>query len=128
MYEHYRTFLEVRMPRPYEALADDAHAQWRWLTGGSTPSGGRFVNVVPYLEEALRRNADFRILVAGGCFDLATPLFGAENAMAELRLGTDRVTFAGYRSGHMLYLQGDVRREFLEDVRRFVAAEPRPNP
>jgi carboxypeptidase C (cathepsin A) len=120
MHDHNRTFLGVRMDEPYRAFNSDASRQWSWLSGAKPPSGGRFATVVPYLGQALRRNAEFRILMASGYYDLATPFFAAENALSEMGLVPKRIEYVQYRSGHMLYLQDDIREQFLSDVRRFI--------
>ena len=114
----------VRTDRTYMPLK--TIDSWNWLTETKTPSGGSYVNVVPYLGRAMRHNKDLRVLVACGYYDLATPFFGAENALSQDGLAHDRIAFTYYEVGHMIFVHEPSRVLLLDDVRRFVAgAAPR---
>ncbi|MEM1214343.1 MAG: carboxypeptidase [Bacteroidota bacterium] len=77
------------------------------------------------LRQAMAQNPYLHVLVQSGYYDGATTYFQAKHTMAQLDLSgrlTDRLSFKGYRSGHMMYL----RREDLEnannDLRQFIQA------
>jgi carboxypeptidase C (cathepsin A) len=94
--------------------------KWDWRVGGARPNGGRYVNTIPYLGRAMRRNTDMKILVPSGYYDFATPFFGAENALAERGIPQDRVEFSYFEAGHMMYLQDESRTRFLNEIREFI--------
>ena len=94
--------------------------KWDWREGGARPNGGRYVNTIPYLGRAMRRNADLKILVPSGYYDFATPFFGAENALAERGIPQDRVKFSYFEAGHMMYLHDESRTRFLNEIREFI--------
>lgn len=113
--------LGVRMGRPYvpkTSLKDS----WNWLLQEKAPNGGGYINVVPYLARSMRHNKDLRVLVASGYYDLATPFFGAENALSQDGLAHERIAYAYYEVGHMIFLHEPSRVRFLGDVRQFIQA------
>jgi carboxypeptidase C (cathepsin A) len=114
------TDLGVRMDRPYVSLR--TIEEWNWLLEARTPNGGGYVNVVPFLGRAMRRNKDMRVLLASGYYDLATPFFGAENALSQDGLVHDRILYTYYEAGHLLHLHEPSRVALLNDVRRFIQA------
>jgi carboxypeptidase C (cathepsin A) len=117
---HMRDYFGVEMDRSYTTSGREASSHWNWLLTERAPNGGRFVNVVPYLGRAMRRNKDLRVLVPSGYFDFATPFFGAENALAEDGCVPERIRFSYYQAGHMMYLHDPSRAALLRDVREFL--------
>ena len=113
--------LGVRMERPYLPLASIIDS-WKWLLQEKAPNGGGYINVVPYLGRAMRHNQDLRVLVVSGYYDFATPFFGAENALSEDGLVHERIAYAYYEVGHMIFLHEPSRVRFLSDVRQFIRA------
>ncbi|GER07712.1 peptidase S10 [Iodidimonas muriae] len=118
--DYFQTDLGVRMDRPYFASSPDAFRKWDWKLGDRAPNGGRFINVVPQIGQAMRYNKDMRVLVSAGYFDFATPFFGAENALSEVGLVPERIHYDYYRAGHMMYLHDESRDQFLKDIRAFI--------
>lgn len=112
--------LGVSMPRPYEAMADSILKSWNWLLEEKYPSGGGFLNVVPRLGRAMRRNQEMRVLAAMGYFDLATPFFGAENALTQFDLVQERIACTYFEVGHMIFVHEPSRVRLLNEVHRFV--------
>jgi carboxypeptidase C (cathepsin A) len=111
--------LGVRMEQPYLSMAD-IDSSWNWLLQDRPLSGGSYINVVPHLGRAMRRNKDLRTLVASGYYDLATPYFGAENALSQDGVPHERIAFTYYEVGHMIFLHGPSRERLLADVRKFI--------
>ena len=110
--------LGVRMQVPYVPMKE--MKSWNWLLDEKTPNGGGYVNVVPYLGRAMRRNKDLRVHVASGYYDLATPFFGAENALSQDGVVHERITYTYYPVGHMIFLHEPSRVQFLSDVGQFL--------
>jgi carboxypeptidase C (cathepsin A) len=74
------------------------------------------------LAQAIRENPSLKVLSANGYFDLATPFFGAERDLNQMELDRrlrGNVTFTYYESGHMVYLNADVRKAFRADLEKF---------
>jgi carboxypeptidase C (cathepsin A) len=111
--------LGVTMERPYRLnkLIDKV---WSWLLEEKAPNGAGYINVVPYLGRAMRRNEHLRVLVTLGYYDLATPFFGAENALSQDGLVHERISYGYYEVGHMIFLHEPSRVRFLHDVRQFI--------
>jgi carboxypeptidase C (cathepsin A) len=93
----------------------------RWSMG-MNPEWPIHVNVAPYLGDEMRQNADFRVLLASGYFDLATPFFGAENSMYQTGMIPERVTFKYYMAGHMMYVHQPSLEALAQDIRDFIKA------
>lgn len=93
----------------------------RWSMG-MNPEWPSHVNVAAYLGDEMRQNADFRVLLASGYFDLATPFFGAENSMYQTGMIPERVTFKYYMAGHMMYVHQPSLEALSRDIRDFIKA------
>lgn len=121
--DHLKNFMGVRLDNRQYNTSARGESRWRWnwnIWGKRVPNGGRIVNVIPNLGKAMRRNKDMHILVTSGYYDFATPFFGAENALAEVDILKDRVHFTYYEAGHMMYVHGPSRVQFLDDIRAFI--------
>jgi carboxypeptidase C (cathepsin A) len=101
--------------------------QWDWKVPdverwslGMNPEWPTHVNVAPFLGDEMRRNADFRVLLAMGYYDLATPFFAVENSMYQTGMLPERVTFAYYEAGHMMYVHEPSLAQLSRDIRAFV--------
>ena len=124
--DHIRNFMGVKLEgRRYNTSARaEERWKWNWNVWGKNgiPNGGRFINVIPYLGKAMRRNSDMHVLVTSGYYDFATPFFGAENALAEADIVKERVHYTYYPAGHMMYVHEPSRIKFLSDIRAFIQA------
>ena len=82
-----------------------------------------YVNVAPYLGKAQRENKDFRIFVANGYYDFATPFFATENTFADNGIDNSRVTMSYYKAGHMMYIEPESLKQLAKDIRHFYHAK-----
>lgn len=111
-----RNDLNIRIGRPYASIRwKDLLFGWNWTRAG-VAEGQSFAADLAW---AMRRNPDLRILVASGYYDLVTTPADARASLMAAGLPQERVTFADYTSGHMLYL-GGTSEEFSEDLRSFL--------
>ena len=92
----------------------------RWSMG-MNPEWPVHVNVAPMLGDEMRRNSKFRVLLAMGYFDLATPFFAVESSMYQTGMMPERVTFAYYEAGHMMYVHEPSLVTLAADIRRFIS-------
>jgi carboxypeptidase C (cathepsin A) len=94
----------------------------RWSMG-MNPEWPIHVNVAPMLGDEMRRNKDFRVLLLMGYYDLATPFFAVENTMYQTGMRPERVTFAYYEAGHMMYVHEPSLTQLASDLRKFIAGD-----
>ena len=84
---------------------------------------GRPVEVAGALRTAMRANPHLRVHVSCGLYDGSTPHFAAEHVFAHLGLPpaeADRVEWAYYEAGHMMYVHEPSRLRQSADLAAFV--------
>ena len=111
--------LDVKRDEKYNILSGEVFVNWNWLYGNSARSQG-FINVTPFLATAQNQNKDFRIFVANGYYDLATPFFATEHSMNHHGIDLDRVTMKYYEAGHMMYIHHPSLEQLAKDMREFI--------
>jgi len=111
--------LNVDIERKYEVLSFDVNRAWEWGPSGTQS----FVNTAPYLGKAMRENSDFRVFIANGYYDLATPFHAVETTINHNGIDPKRVTMAYYEAGHMMYVHDKSLKKLVDDVRAFISAE-----
>ncbi|MDR3511836.1 MAG: hypothetical protein P4L73_09385 [Caulobacteraceae bacterium] len=113
-----RAGLGVSPEAAYLPVNFEADFKWKW---GSDPF---YLNVAPYLGEAMRENPGFRAMFAMGEYDLTTPMAAAERVITHSGLAPGRVTRRYYAAGHMAYMGDAQARALADDVRAFVKSSP----
>src|SRR4030095_7571566 len=103
--------------REYQSISGIGR-DWDWRIGGRDSNA--YLNVTPYLGQALRENRGMRIFVAQGYYDFATPFFAAEYALSRTGIPQDRVQFHYYDAGHMMYVRDEDRAKLSRDIRQFI--------
>ncbi|MEL6661663.1 MAG: peptidase S10 [Pseudomonadota bacterium] len=107
--------------RRYKILTGEPGRNWNWsINGRGWPA---YVNVTPWLGKSMRENPDFRVLLASGWYDLATPFFGAEMSLMKNGVVPERIEYTYYPAGHMMYLIEDEAKNLSDDVRNFIRGE-----
>jgi carboxypeptidase C (cathepsin A) len=109
--------LNVGIDRPYKILEAAPSEKWKW---SERPEPGGFLNVAPFLGQAMRENRDFRLYVASGLYDLATPFFATELTLAHNGIKADRTRHSLFEAGHMMYTHGPSRDRLTREVRDFM--------
>ena len=118
--DYFRTQLNVNRNTRYHILWQSL-CNWNWLYERNARSQG-FLNVTPFLATAQKQNKDFRIFVANGYYDLATPFFATEHSMNHN--GIDyHVTMKYYEAGHMMYIHHPSLKALADDMRAFLTQE-----
>lgn len=75
------------------------------------------------LRQAMAQNPYLNVLVQSGYYDGATNYFDAKYSMWQLDPSgrmKDRLSFKGYRSGHMMYLRSEDLKTANEHLREFI--------
>ena len=77
------------------------------------------------LRLAMAQNPYLNVMIQAGYYDGATNYFDAKYTMWQLDQSgkmKERLSFKGYRSGHMMYLRRDDLRQSNQDLREFINA------
>ncbi|QHN04498.1 peptidase S10 [Granulicella sp. WH15] len=80
-------------------------------------------NVMPDLAYTMKTNPNMHVMLAGGYFDLATPFFEGIYEMHHLQIPAklqSNISYKYYQSGHMVYVNENVLKQFHDDVASFV--------
>ena len=75
------------------------------------------------LRQAMAQNPYLNVMVQSGYYDGATTYFNAKYTMWHLDPSgrmKDRLSFKGYRSGHMMYLRAEDLANANDDIREFI--------
>lgn len=75
------------------------------------------------LRQAMAQNPNLDVMIQSGYFDGATTYFNAKYSMWQLDPSgkmKDRLSFKGYRSGHMMYLRSEDLKNANDDIREFI--------
>ena len=120
---HLRQDLGVDVDREYLTISG-LGARWDWtISDGRRPF---YLNLAPFIGQALRQNRDLGVFVAAGWYDFATPFFGAELALSRPGIPQDRIAFHYYPAGHMMYVEEESLTRLAEDLRAFIRARTHP--
>lgn len=113
-----RDGLGFKTDREYQSIGNVG--AWDWRIGGRDANA--YLNVAPYIGQALRENSGLRVFVGQGYYDFATPFFAAEYALSRTGIPQDRIAYRYYGAGHMMYIRDDDRRKLSADIRAFIRA------
>jgi len=75
------------------------------------------------LRKTMGVNPNLHVMIQSGYFDGATTYFNAKYVMWQLNASgklSDRLSFKGYRSGHMMYLRNEDLIKANDDIRDFI--------
>lgn len=121
--QHYlASTLGVQRDEKYQILSGEVFSNWNWLYGSSARNQG-FLAMTPNIARAMRQNKDFRVFIANGYYDLATPFFATEFSMNHYGVDSDRVTMTYYEAGHMMYIHEPSLQQLLKDIRAFLTTQ-----
>lgn len=125
--DYYHRELKVGTDRTY-VLGAPLWKSWDFSHKVGTDFPQPMVDTGPDLAHAVGSNANLRVLVLQGLYDLATPLLATEYALAHLGLPAEarsRVVMKTYEAGHMMYIHEPSLRQFKADVAAFIAEADR---
>jgi len=112
--------LNVQRDERYHILSGEVFSNWDWLYGNSARSQG-FLNTSQFLAKAQRQNPSFRIFVANGYYDLATPFFATEYSFNRSGFDQQRIIMKYYEAGHMMYIHHPSLKKLADDMREFLS-------
>jgi len=123
-----RTELKYGRDQTYKPGAyGDANFSWdlRHQAPGGPPAAQQEAgtNVMPDLAYTMKANPKMKVMLAGGYYDLATPYFEGKFEMHHLPIPQKlqaNISYHYYQSGHMVYVNEDVLKQFHSDVSAFI--------
>jgi carboxypeptidase C (cathepsin A) len=126
----------------YTALfADYVENDLKWQSDLHYPTSGnvrpwkwddfenRYMDMTEPLRQTMARNPFLKVLFLAGYYDMATPFAGAEFNASHLGYDAtfaERVEFAYYEGGHMMYIRPAAHQRLKADVARFIRASSGP--
>jgi len=115
-----REGLGFETDRQYNSIGREPGRNWDWTLEGQGRNA--YLNVAPFIGQAMRQNSELRVFNAQGWYDFATPFFGAEYSLNRFGIPQDRLTLRYYDAGHMMYVRDEDRGALSEDLRAFIRA------
>ncbi len=116
--------LKFGQGRTYRATNFSIGDQWKWIHHPiDAPGEQPIVNSGVDLAQALVQDANLKVLVMNGYYDLATPFSGTEYMMSHLGVppGTSsRIQMKYYEAGHMMYVHPQSIRKMKTDLDAFI--------
>jgi hypothetical protein len=76
------------------------------------------------LQEQMRAQPGLRLMVTQGVFDTTSSMGATDYLFSQMDVPPDRISFARYGGGHMLYSDDAGRAAFAADIRAFVTGRP----
>ncbi|MBS0365702.1 MAG: hypothetical protein JSR67_07775 [Proteobacteria bacterium] len=125
--DYYHGELKFGQDATYHATNFAIGDKWKW-THNTSQGTQPMVNSGVDLAQALTQDANLRVLVLNGYYDLATPFSATEYVMAHLGLppgvGT-RIQMKYYEAGHMMYVNPPSMAKMKADLDSFIDATDR---
>ena len=106
-----------------DVLGYDTDLQY-WMFGSVHPWNSDGNRTGRQLQRAMAQNPYLHVMVQSGYYDGGTDYFNAKYTMWNLDPTgrfQDRMTWKGYRSGHMMYLRRPDLKQANDDIRDFIA-------
>jgi carboxypeptidase C (cathepsin A) len=117
-YEYLAETFDIQ--KPYRILSEKTSRLWDY----KKQSPGPYPTFVAPLQRALCTNADLKVWIGSGIFDLVTPFMAAAHTFQHFPAHlVDRTELHRYQGGHMFYLSPDAQDDFFQDLASFYALE-----
>lgn len=116
------TYLKDELKFPahddYVSLSLELNFQWNW---DDMNKDRQFVmNVTPDLATLMTDRPDLKMMVVGGYFDLATPVWAARYEIEHANIPLERVEFNAYAAGHSVFNPADNLTAKADQIRAFI--------
>ena len=122
--DYYHSDLKFGAGKTYRATNFSIGDKWKWTHRPIGAEGEQpIVNSGVDLAQALVQDANLRVLVLNGYYDLATPFSATEYMMSHLGVppGTSsRIQMKYYEAGHMMYVNPPSLKKMKSDLDAFI--------
>ncbi len=118
MNQYLRDELNWKETREYEILAMGLFPKWDW-----SKAKNQYLNMNEDLLDLMSQNPHFRVFVASGYYDLATPFEATDYTFAHLPIDPileRNITIRYYDAGHMMYIHKPSLVKLKRDMADFV--------
>jgi carboxypeptidase C (cathepsin A) len=128
--DYYHGDLGFGQGKTYRTLNGDVGNKWKWVhrpIGSETEQP--FVNSGVDLSHSLVQDANLRVLVLNGYYDLATPFSATEYVMSHLGLPpglNQHIKMQYYEAGHMMYVNPASIQKMKRDLDSFIDSTSHP--
>jgi carboxypeptidase C (cathepsin A) len=126
--DYYHGELKFGQGVTYRTTNFAIEGKWKWVH--DTGHGEQLaVNSGVDLAEALFKDANLRVLVLSGYYDLATPFSATEYVMTHLGVTPEvaaRIQMKYYEAGHMMYVHPPSLAQMKRDIDAFIGSTARP--
>lgn len=125
--DYYHGELKFGQGETYRTTNSAVGEHWKW-THKTARGEQPIVNTGVDLSEALFKDANLKVLVLNGYYDLATPFSATEYVMTHLGLPpalSSRITMKYYEAGHMMYVNPPSIAKMKRDLDAFIDSTDR---
>jgi carboxypeptidase C (cathepsin A) len=125
--DYYHGELKAGQGSTYHTTNYEIGNKWKW-THQTSQGEQPLVNSQVDLAEALVQDANLRVLVLNGYYDLATPFSATEFMMTHLGVPNEvgkRIQMKYFEAGHMMYVNPQSMAKMKSDVDAFIEATDR---
>ncbi len=100
----------------YISLNMNVNSKWIWTSA----LNDFYFTVLPEISQAVHKNSKMKVFVAGGIFDLATPLYAAKYQFDHLGIPIGRVYFETFPTGHSIFEDQEQLKILGQKIRDFI--------
>jgi carboxypeptidase C (cathepsin A) len=128
--DYYHADLKFGQGVTYNASNFSIGDKWKWTHRPiGSDSAQPIVNSGVDLAQALVQDANLRVLVLNGYYDLATPFSATEYVMTHLGVppsASSRIQMKYYEAGHMMYVNPPSLKKVKGDLDAFIDSTTHP--
>jgi carboxypeptidase C (cathepsin A) len=128
--DYYHGDLKFGQGQTYRELNEGIESKWKWThKTANSDTDQPIVNSGVDLADDLIQEANLRVLVMAGYFDLATPFSATEYVMSHLGIPaaiSSHIQIKYYESGHMVYVHPPSLKKMKGDLDAFMDSTTHP--
>ncbi len=102
----------------YKGVNFKVNSAWTWK---SMDAWLGYYSVLPGLEKAMKEDVAIKLFVAGGLYDLATPVYGAKYLFDHSKIDPSRISFHIFPTGHSIFEVESELSKFSKKVKEFIS-------
>jgi hypothetical protein len=113
---YFTTSLNFPDTGSYRSLNMTVNSKWNW----SSAQKEFYFTVIPEFADAVKKSPELKIFMAGGIFDMATPLYSARYQMDHSGIPSGRITFELFPTGHSIFEDKAQLKILADKIRQFI--------